>query len=324
MVHILVPDNLDKHGLAVLEAAKGQGVTYHAPGKMSRTDVLAVIDTADGMIVRSGTQADAELLEKATRLKAIVRAGVGVDNIDLAKATECGVVVMNTPQANTIATAEHTMALMLALARHIPQSQASLLNGQWERTKFVGTELRGKTLGLVGFGRVGQAVAKRALAFEMTVIAYDPYVAVEVGKRLGVEIVALEEVLSRADYLSLHAVATPETYHLLNAKTLSQMKDGVRIINAARGTLVNEQDLAEALKSGKVTGAALDVYAIEPPEPNHPLIGLPNVIDTPHLGASTVEAQEAVGTEAAHKILNALLRSEYQDIVNPTVTPRQS
>lgn len=319
-MHILIPDNLDSAGLEILAAAKNDGITYHAPGKMSHDDVLAVIDSADGMIVRSGTKADAALLERASNLKVIVRAGVGVDNIDLNKATEHGIVVMNTPQANTIATAEQAMALMLALARHIPQAQASLLAGAWERTRFTGTELRNKTLGLIGLGRVGQAVAQRARAFDMKVIAYDPYVKQE--NVSGVMLLPLEEVLAQADYLSLHAVATPETRQIINAKNIALMKDGVRIINAARGTLIHEADLAEALKSGKVAGAALDVYENEPPEANHPLVGLPNVVATPHLGASTMEAQEAVGAEAAQKMLAALLRGEYVDVVNPAVKAR--
>lgn len=321
-MHILIPDNLDSAGLAVLAAAQEAGVSYHAPGKMSRDEVLAVIGEADAMIVRSGTKADAELLQHATKLKVIVRAGVGVDNIDLNAATERGVVVMNTPQANTVATAEQTLALMLALARHIPQAQASLLAGGWERSKFTGSELRNKTLGIVGFGRVGQAVAKRAQAFEMTVIAYDPYIPAEIAEKLGVSIVPLETVFAQADYLSLHALVTAETKNLINAENIGKMKDGVRIINAARGKLIHEQDLADALKSGKVAGAALDVFVNEPPEADHPLLGLENVVVTPHLGASTNEAQEAVGTEAADKILAALLRGQYQDVVNPAVIAR--
>ncbi len=313
-MHILIPDNLHPKGLAVLDAAAD--ITYHAPGKMSRDDVLAVIASADGMIVRSGTTADTELLELAAQLKAIVRAGVGVDNIDLHAAAQRNIVVMNTPGGNTIATAEHTVALMLALARHIPQSQASLLDGHWDRKKYTGTELRNKTLGLIGFGRVGQAVAKRALAFEMTVIAHDPFIPAEVGQEIGVKMLPVDDVLTQADYISLHTAVTPETREFINAEQLTMMKDGVRIINAARGALINDQDLAVALHSGKVAGAALDVYINEPPPPDHPLIGLPNVIDTPHLGASTVEAQEAVAVEAASKMLNALLHNKFQDVVN--------
>lgn len=317
MPHILIPDNLEKIGLNLL--AQAEGVTIQAPAKMSRDEVMAAVGTADGMIIRSGTKANAELLQKATKLKAIVRAGVGVDNVDLVKATELGIAVMNTPAGNTVATAEHTMALMLALARHIPKAQISMLEGQWERKAFMGTELRGKTLGIIGFGRVGQAVAKRALAFEMNVIAYDPYVSKQVAQSLNVALLSLDELLARADYLTLHTVVTPETEHLIDAENIAKMKDGVRLINAARGSLVNEYDLAEAIKSGKITGAALDVYAEEPPQKDNPLIGLSGIIHTPHLGASTLEAQEAVAAEAAEIMLDALLRNEYRNVVNREV-----
>ncbi|GIK66515.1 MAG: hypothetical protein BroJett018_43090 [Chloroflexota bacterium] len=317
MPHILIPDNLEKIGLNLL--AQAEGVTIQAPAKMSRDEVLAAVGNADGMIIRSGTKANAELLQKASKLKAIVRAGVGVDNVDLVKATELGIAVMNTPAGNTVATAEHTMALMLALARHIPKAQISMLEGQWERKAFMGTELRGKTLGIIGFGRVGQAVAKRALAFEMNVIAYDPYVSKQVAQSLNVALLPLDELLARADYLTLHTVVTPETEHLIDAENIAKMKDGVRLINAARGSLVNEYDLAEAIKSGKITGAALDVYAEEPPQKDNPLIGLSGIIHTPHLGASTLEAQEAVAAEAAEIMLDALLRNEYRNVVNREV-----
>lgn len=321
-MYILVPDNLHKAGLAILNAA--DGLTINAPGKMSRDDVKAVIAEADAMIVRSGTTADAELLEMAEKLKVIVRAGVGVDNIDLEASTARNIVVMNAPQGNTIATAEHTIALMLSLARHIPQAQQSMLEGRWDRKQYMGTELRGKTLGLVGFGRVGRAVAKRALAFDMTVIASDPFVAKEVGTEHGVSIVELDEVFANADYISLHAVVTDSTREFINASNIAKMKAGVRIINAARGALIHDVDLAEAIKSGKVAGAALDVYVKEPPDEDHPLVGLPGVIDTPHLGASTVEAQEEVAVEAAQKVLDALQQQTYRDVVNPAVLDKLS
>lgn len=316
-MYILVPDNLHKAGLGVLNTA--DGLTINAPGKMSRDDVKAVIGEADAMIVRSGTTADAELLEMATKLRVIVRAGVGVDNIDLTTATQKGIVVMNAPQGNTIATAEHTLALMLALARHIPQAQQSMLEGRWDRKKYTGTELRGKTLGLIGFGRVGQAVAQRAQAFEMTVVAHDPFIPVDIASARNVELLSMDDLLARADYISLHAIVTDETRGLISTLNIEKMKDGVRIINAARGALINDADLADAIKSGKVAGAALDVYAKEPPPEDHPLVGLEGVIDTPHLGASTVEAQEAVGVEAAQKTLDALLKQEYRDVVNRDV-----
>ncbi|PJF43479.1 MAG: phosphoglycerate dehydrogenase [Phototrophicales bacterium] len=317
MPQVLIPDNLDNDGLALL--AKVDGLTYYAPGKMSRDEVITAIADADAMIVRSGTKCDAELLSYAEKLKVIVRAGVGVDNIDLEAATAKGIVVMNTPGGNTIATAELTIGLMLALARHIPQAQASLRSGKWERKKFTGTELYRKTLGLIGFGRIGQAVAKRAQAFEMTVIAHDPYANTAIAEQMGVPLLSLDEVFAGADYISLHALVTSETKNLICAENIAKMRDGVRIINAARGALINEYDLAEAIKSGKVAGAAVDVYTEEPPPPNHPLIGLENVVDTPHLGASTAEAQIAVAVEAAEKVIAALTKGTYQDVCNPEV-----
>ena len=316
-MHILVSDNLHEAGIAVLDEAAD--ITYYANGKMERGDVIAALENATGLIVRSGTTADAELLAHAPNLKAIVRAGVGVDNIDLSTATEQGIVVMNTPQANTIATAEHTIALMLALARHIPQAQQSLLNGQWERKAFTGTELKRKILGLIGLGRVGRAVAKRAQAFGMTIIASDPFIPADVAADLGVELLPQSEVFTQADYLSLHAVVTPKTRHMINAESIATMKKGVRIINVARGALVNADDLAQAIENGHVAGAAVDVYETEPPSANHPLIGLPQVIVTPHLGASTNEAQIAVGIEAAEKMINALRSQNYEDVVNRQV-----
>lgn len=317
MPQVLVPDNLHNSGLAVL--AEADGFTYYAPGKMSRDEVIAAIEDAEALIVRSGTQVDEDLLGYANALKVVVRAGVGVDNIDLAAATARGIVVMNAPGGNTIATAELTLGLMLSLARHIPQAQASLIDGRWDRKKYEGTELRNKTLGLIGFGRVGQAVAKRAQAFEMTVIAHDPYANADIAAEMGVGLQSLEDVLAASDYLSLHAIVTDETRDLIRAENIAKMKDGVRIINAARGALIHDQDLADAIKSGKVAGAAVDVYTNEPPPADHPLIALDGVIDTPHLGASTAEAQEAVAVEAAEKVIAALTTQSYRDVVNRDV-----
>ena len=316
-MHILIPDNLHKAALSILDEV--EGLTYHAPGKMSRDDVKAVIADADAMIVRSGTKPDAELLALAPKLKVIVRAGVGVDNIDLVAATEHNVVVMNAPQGNTIATAEHTLGLMLALARHVPQAQQSMAEGRWDRKKYMGSELRGKTLGLIGFGRVGQAVAKRAQAFEMTVVAYDPYIPEDVAKAADVALVELDDLFAQADYISLHAIVSDSTREIICEANISKMKDGVRIINAARGKLINESDLAKAIEDGKVAGAALDVFAAEPPEAGNALVALEQVINVPHLGASTTEAQEAVAVESANKVVNALLKQEYQNVVNPDV-----
>lgn len=316
-MHIIVPDSLDKIGLDILSTT--DGVTYHAPGKMKRDELLDMANQADGLIVRSGTTVDEEMFTALTKIRAIARAGVGVDNIDLDIATKRGVVVMNAPDGNTIATAEHTMALMLALARHIPPAYESLKAGKWDRKTYMGTELRAKSLGIIGFGRVGRAVAQRALAFEMSVSAYDPYVEKADADAHHVTLLSLDDLLAQADYITLHTVANDETRNLISKPNLDKMKKGVRIVNAARGTLVEEGDLAEAIKAGHVAGAALDVYAEEPPPAENPLIGLEGVIHTPHLGASTVEAQEAVAIQAVNNLLDALLREEYRNVVNPAV-----
>jgi len=313
--HVLVPDNVHPSALEVLNAAPGIEVT--APGQMKREETLAAIPSADALIIRSATKVDAEMLAAAANLKLIARAGVGVDNVDVEAATRHGVIVMNTPEGNTIATAEHAFGLMLALARHIPNAQISMRDGKWDRKSFMGIELRGKTLGIVGFGRIGRAIAKRALAFEMTVIAHDPYIPEDIAADLGVELVSLDELYRRADFITLHSVITDETRGMVNAATLGKMKQGVRIINAARGALINESELAEAIKSGQVGGAALDVYEQEPPQADNPLVGLPGVVHTPHLAASTEDAQVAVAVEAAELIVAALTRNEYKNVVNP-------
>ena len=315
--HVLVPDSVDQKAIDILN--KAEGLTVSAPGKMGLDALYAVIGDADAIIIRSGVTADAELLEKATNLKAIARAGVGVDNVDLAKATEKGVVVMNTPGGNTISTAEHTFGLMIALSRHIPQGHQSLVEGRWDRKNFVGVELKGKTLGIIGLGRIGQAIAVRAQAFDMTVIAYDPYLPAEVAKAINVELLSLDEVYAQSDYLTLHAMVTDETKDMINAQSIAKMKDGVRIVNAARGALINSADLAEAIKSGKVAGAGLDVYEVEPPPADHPLVGLENVIHTPHLAASTSDAQVTVAIEAAELIVDYLLNNKSANVCNPDV-----
>ena len=226
---------------------------------------------------------------------------------------------MNTPGGNTISTAEHTFGLMLALARHLPQGDASLRAGRWDRKNFTGVELKGKTLGLVGFGRIGQAVAKRALAFEMRVIAYDPFLDDSIFLASSVERVDIQELYEQADFITLHSPLTDDTHGMINSDAIAFMKDGVRLINAARGGLINDYDLAEALKSGKVAGAALDVYVEEPPSSEHPLIGLDKVISTPHLAASTTDAQVTVSVEAAELVANALLNNNFDNVVNTAV-----
>jgi len=319
-MHIIIPDNLHQAGLDILDAT--DGITYDAYTKMPREDLLADAGKADGLIIRSASTIDAEMFDALTQVKAIARAGVGVDNIDLNVATERGVVVMNAPDGNTIATAEETLALMLALARHIPQAHQSMLDNRWDRKLYTGTELRAKTLGVIGFGRVGQAVTRRAQAFDMNVIAYDPFVKPDVAEEKGVKLLSLADVLSQADYITLHAVVTDDTKNMINAQSIATMKDGVRIINVARGKLINEADLAAAIESGKVAGAAVDVYSSEPPE-NNPLVGLKGVVHTPHLGASSEEAQVAVAVQAVENLLAAMQKQEYNSVVNPAVLEKR-
>ncbi len=315
--HVLIPDNVNQAAIDLLERTKGFRVT--APGKMSREETEAAIPDADAIIVRSSTKPDADLLALAPKLKVIARAGVGVDNIDLDAATENGVVVMNTPGGNTISTAEHTLGLMLALARHIPRSHMYMSEGRWERKMFMGLELRDKTLGIIGFGRIGQAVAMRAQAFEMSVVAFDPYVDEDVMNAAGVTKITLDELYAAADFITLHSLVTDDTHEMIDADAFEKMKTGVRIVNAARGALINEGDLYAALQSGKVAGAALDVYQQEPPPADSPLLTHENVVHTPHLAASTSDAQVAVAVEAAEKIIAALQDQEYGDVVNPDV-----
>jgi len=293
-----------------------------APDQVDRATLMSQIGEADGLIIRSATRADAALLAAAQRLKVIARAGAGVDNVDIEAANQRGIVVMNTPGGNTIAAAEHTFGLMLALLRHLPAAHESMRAGRWERQAFMGVELRGKTLGIIGLGRIGKAVAKRARAFEMTVIAYDSdqsEAEVQAARELGVEMVPLAEVYARSDVITLHPSLNDQTRGLINVHSLAQMKRGVYLVNTARGALIVDSDLADALRSGQVAGAALDVYTEEPPRQDHPLIGLPNVVHTPHLAASTVDAQIAVAVEAAHLVADALLRGQYRNVVNPEI-----
>lgn len=315
MPHVLIPDSVDAKAIDVLKQASG--LTYDYPGKLTQEQLVAQVGAAEALIVRSGVRVTREVFAAAPQLKAVARAGVGVDNIDVEAATEHGVVVMNTPGGNTISTAEHTFALMLALARQLPAGDASMRAGKWDRKNFMGVELRGKTLGLLGFGRIGQAVGKRALAFEMNVIAYDPLLPDDAFAALGVQRVTTDALYAQADFISLHVPLLDTTRAMINADAIARMKNGVRIINAARGALIHDADLAAALQSGKVAGAALDVFEPEPPAPDNPLLGLPQVIHTPHLAASTSDAQVTVAIEAAELIVAALLHGSYANVVNP-------
>jgi len=310
---ILVSDPMSPEGLARLQAAPDVEVT--APGKMLREALIQTIGEYDALIVRSETKVDRELLERAARLKVVGRAGVGVDNIDVEAATARGVIVMNTPGANAIAACEHTFALMLALCRHIPQADASVRRGEWTRRRFVGVQLYRKTLGIIGLGRIGQQVARRALAFGMEVLAYDPYISADIARELGVALVSLDELLARSDFITLHALLTPETRGLIGREALAHVKPGARLINCARGELVDEAALVEALTSGRLAGAALDVYSTEPPL-GSPLLTLDNVVLTPHLGASTEEAQRDVSLQIVDQVLEALRGTGFRNAVN--------
>jgi D-3-phosphoglycerate dehydrogenase len=273
---------------------------------LDRDQLAEQIGDYDGILIRSATKLDAELIERATRLRAVGRAGVGVDNVDVPAATKRGIVVANAPQSNVITAAEHTMALLLALARNVPQAHASLIGGAWERSKFSGVELYEKTLGILGFGRIGQLVAQRAKGFGMRVIAFDPFVGAERYRELGVEKAeSSDDLYAVADFITLHLPKTPETEGWLDAEALAKCRDGVRILNVARGPLVVDEDLKAGLDSGKVGGAALDVFRSEPIT-DHPLFGYPNVIVTPHLGASTAEATDRAGYQAAEQVVAAL------------------
>ncbi|MBK8022032.1 MAG: hypothetical protein IPK19_11550 [Chloroflexi bacterium] len=312
---VLIPDAVHPSALAVFDGVSEVNVTF--TGQMSRADLLAALPNAEALIIRSASKIDAAALAAAGKLKVIARAGVGVDNVDIPVATQRKIVIMNTPDGNTISTAEHTFGLMLSLARHIPQAHASLASGKWDRKSFNGIELRGKTLGVVGFGRIGRAVAKRALAFDMHVLAFDPYITADVAADMGVELVSMDDLFARADIITLHALLTDETKDLIRAETIARMKKGVRIVDAARGALIVEGDLAEAIKSGHVAGAAIDVFRQEPPEAGNPLVGLPGVVHTPHLAASTDDAQIVVAVDAAKLVRDALLNGLYNNVVNP-------
>jgi D-3-phosphoglycerate dehydrogenase / 2-oxoglutarate reductase len=314
MAKIIVLDKISKDGLALLDAA--EGIEYEVRTGLKGEELRAALAEFDGAICRSGVKITAESLEGNRRLKAIVRAGVGTDNIDRQAATRLGIVVMNTPGGNTVSTAEHAFALMLALSRNIAAANQSLVEGRWDRSAYMGTQLADKTLGVIGMGRIGTELAKRALAFQMRVIAFDPFLTAEVAGKLGVDRVeTVAEMLPKIDYLSVHTPLTPETKHLIGAEEIALLKPGVRLINAARGGIYDEAALVEGLKSGKLGGVALDVYEQEPCK-SSPLFGMPNVVCTPHLGASTNEAQTLVAVEGVQLLVNFLKTGEIRHSVN--------
>ncbi len=320
---VLVADPISEKGIEALQATPELEVVVRIGIKPE--DLLASAHEYEGIVVRSETKITAEVMEKATQLKAVGRAGVGVDNIDLNAANKHGVIVMNTPGGNTISTAEQTFTLMMCLARATPQAHASVASGKWERKLFKGTELNGKTLTVVGMGRIGSEVARRAIAFGMTVVAYDPYLAPARAQVLRVELrPTVEEAIKDADFITVHMPLTKETKYIINKERIAQCKKGVRLINCARGGLIDEAALLEGLLSGQVAGAALDVFEVEPPPADHPLLKLPNVVLTPHLGASTAEAQESVGIEIAYAIRDALVHGIVNNAVNMPSVDRQT
>jgi len=310
---VLISDALSEEGIQILKEA-GLEVIYK-PG-LPPEELKKEIAEVDALIIRSGTKVTREIIEAAKNLKVIGRAGTGLDNVDLQAANERGIVVMNVPGGNTLSAAEHTLALLFALARRIPQANASVKSGKWERKKFMGVELNGKVLGIIGLGRIGSIVAERALCLKMKVLAYDPFVTPEMASKKGVELVSLDELLANSDFITIHTPLTKETYHLLNKEAFEKMKDGVYIINCARGGIIDEEALYEAIVSGKVAGAALDVFEQEPVPPDHKLLKLEQVIATPHLGASTVEAQKVVAVEIAKQVVDYLLHGIVRNAVN--------
>jgi D-3-phosphoglycerate dehydrogenase / 2-oxoglutarate reductase len=312
MPRVFISDKLETGGIDMLKQA---GLEVDNRPGLKDAALLEALQTADAMVVRSGTRVTAALLENPGKLRAIVRAGVGVDNIDVPAATRKGIVVMNTPGGNTISTAELTIAHLLALSRHLPASDASIRQGKWG--KLTGTQLAGKTLGVVGLGRIGREVARRATGLDMKVVGFDPFLAPDRAQQLGIEAAPdLDTLLPRCDFLTVHTPLTAETTNLIGAREFGRMKKGARVLNCARGGIINEEALAEALRTGQLAGASLDVFVQEPPPPDHPLLKLPNVVLTPHLGASTTEAQESVALEAAQLLVDFLTRGAIQFAVN--------
>ena len=311
---ILVSDPLAEEGLKILKDVKEFQVEVKT--ELKPEALKEIIKDYDALIVRSATKVTKDIINAAIKLKVIGRAGVGLDNVDLEAATQKGIIVMNTPGGNTISTAEHTLTMMLALSRNIPQSDVSTKRGEWKRSKFMGVELYHKTLGIIGLGRIGKEVAKRALSFGVKVLAYDPFLSKEGAEGLGVEVVELKGLLQQSDYITVHTPLTEETKHMISTKEFATMKKGVRIINCARGGIVDEVALVDAIKEGKVAGAAIDVFEKEPPSADYELLKLDNVITTPHLGASTEEAQVNVAIEVAEIVRDALLGKGIRNAAN--------
>ncbi len=319
MVKVLVSDNLSKLGIKILQETPGVEVDVNTG--LTPEELKGIIGQYHGLIIRSATKVTAEIIEEANELKVIGRAGIGLDNVDVNAASRKGIVVMNAPEGNTITTAEHTLALMMALSRKIPQANQSTKEGKWEKKKFMGRELYGKTLGIIGAGHIGRIVADRAKGLKMKVIVYDPYIKPEVLEKLDLEPVSFEDLLARSDYITIHTPKTQETINMINKDTLAKMKKGAMLINCARGGIVNEEALYEALASGHLGGAALDVFSKEPPG-YLKLFELENFICTPHLGASTEEAQDKVAVDIVNQVIDYLLHGTVKNAVNvPSISP---
>ena len=314
---VLVSDSLAEEGVALLQDFCAVDVKTG----LSEDELIAIIGEYDGLLVRSGTQVTAKVIAAADKLRYIGRAGAGVDNIDLDAATKRGIIVANAPSGNTLAACEHTLSMMCSMVRNIPQANASVKHGEWKRSQFMGVELNEKTLGIVGFGRIGQEIAKRAIGLEMNVVAYDPFINEGRASEIGASVVDLPELLTVADIITVHTPLIDSTHHLINKESIATMKDGVRIINCARGGIINENDLYDAIVEGKVAGAALDVYEEEPPTAASKILTLDQVITTPHLGASTVEAQQNVAVSVAKQCMEVLKGGSAKYVVNAPMVP---
>jgi D-3-phosphoglycerate dehydrogenase len=320
-VRVLVSDKLAEAGLRVLREAPGVELEFR-PG-MSEDELCSVIGEYDGLIIRSATRVTPRVIEEAHRLRVVGRAGIGVDNVDIPAASRRGIVVMNTPTGNSVTTAEHALALLASLARNIPQAVASMRAGNWEKTKFQGREIAYKTLGIIGLGNIGRIVADRAQGLKMKVVGVDPVMSSDRAAELGIELVELDELLERADFITIHAPLTPETKNLFGDAAFEKMKKDALLVNAARGGIVDEEALVRAINDGKIAGAALDVFGSEPIDPKHPLLGLDRVLCTPHLGASTAEAQERVAVEIAEQAIGYLQQGIVKNAVNVPALPQE-
>ncbi|MBO9596742.1 MAG: phosphoglycerate dehydrogenase [Cohnella sp.] len=319
MFKVLVSDPISDLGISLLVEASDIAIDKKVG--LSEDELVAIIGEYDALLVRSQTRVTERIMSAGKQLKVIGRAGVGVDNIDLDAATKRGIIVINAPDGNTITTCEHTFAMMMALARHIPQAYAKTVGGVWDRKSFVGVELRNKVLGVLGMGRIGSEVAARAKAFGMEVYGYDPFLTQERADKLGVRLASVEDVIRDADFITVHTPLTPETRHMIGKEQFDRIKPGVRIVNCARGGIIDEQALVEAIDSGRVAGAAFDVFEEEPPAPEHPFLTHPKIIVTPHLGASTIEAQENVAIDVSEQLLHILRGEAFKNAVNMPPVP---